>query len=130
MSDTESHTSDVVVYDGDCGICEASARWITSHVPGLRVISHHAHGLEHIDAVLLVSSGGNFEGAVAVAAILGRARSRFLRIIGVLMGLPVIRTLAGVVYGLVARNRRRLSRMLGLRACAIDVAGKNDTVHR
>jgi predicted DCC family thiol-disulfide oxidoreductase YuxK len=127
MSATDSRTQDVVVYDGDCGICEASARWITSHVPGLRVVSHLAHGLDRIDAVLFVTTNATLEGSVAVAAILRRARSRFLRMVGAVMGLPGVRRVASVVYSLIARNRRHLSRMLGLRACALDVTGTPDT---
>lgn len=127
MSATETQTTEVVVYDGDCGICEASAGWITSHVPGLRVVPHRAHGLDHIDAVLFLSPAGEMQGARAVAAILRRARSRFLRAIGMAMGLPVVRSLAVIVYSLVARNRRRLSRLLGLRACAVDLTGSPDT---
>lgn len=127
MSATESRSADTVVYDGDCGICEASANWITARVPGVRVISHRAHGLDRIDAVMFVSSDGTLEGSVAVAAILRHARSRFVRAIGMVMGLPVIRTVASLVYGVIARNRRRLSRLLGLRACAVDLNGTPDT---
>lgn len=127
MSATVTRSIGTVVYDGDCGICEASANWISAHVPEVHVVSHRAHGLDHIDAVLFVLPDRTLEGSVAVAAILCRARSRFFRIIGAVMGLPVIRTVASLVYGVIARHRRRLSRLFGLRACAIDPNGAPDT---
>lgn len=125
MSITGSDTADVVVYDGDCGICEASANWITSHVRGVRVVSHRAHGLEQIDSVWFVTSSGRLEGARAVAAILRCARGRFFRAVGVVIDLPVIRIVAAVVYRMVARNRRRLSRLFGLKACGIPTDREN-----
>lgn len=129
MSPTVASTPDIVVYDGDCGICEASANWITSHVPGVRVVSHRAHGLDRIDAVWFITNGNKMEGALAVAAILRRARSRTVRAVGLVIGLPVVRSLAAVVYSLVARNRRRLSSLLGLRACAIEAPPAPDVPH-
>jgi predicted DCC family thiol-disulfide oxidoreductase YuxK len=109
----------VVVYDGDCGICEASARWIIAHIPSVDVVSHHQYGLAHIGSVWFVSDAGRLEGAMAVSAILKSANSGTYRAIGVVMGLPVVRSIAAVVYSLVARNRRHISRLLGMNACGL-----------
>ena len=109
----------VVVYDGDCGICEASARWIIAHIPSVDVVSHHQYGLAHIGSVWFVSDAGRFEGAMAVSAILKSANSGTYRAIGVVIGLPVVRSIAAVVYSLVARNRRHISRLLGMNACGL-----------
>jgi predicted DCC family thiol-disulfide oxidoreductase YuxK len=48
----------VVVYDGDCGICEASARWIIARVPSVDVVSHHQYGLTHLGSVWFVTDNG------------------------------------------------------------------------
>ena len=109
----------VVVYDGDCGICEASSRCITRHVPSVDVVSHHAYGLSSIGAVWCVTDEGRTVGAAAVADILKRADSRLFRYAGVYISLPVICVVAQLVYLVVARNRARLSRLLGVKACGI-----------
>jgi predicted DCC family thiol-disulfide oxidoreductase YuxK len=109
----------VVVYDGDCGICEASARWIIAHIPAVDVVSHHQYGLTHIGSVWYVSDVGRLEGAIAVSAILKSADSGVYRVIGVVIGLPGVRSIAQIVYSLVARNRRHISRLLGMNACGL-----------
>ena len=109
----------VVVYDGDCGICEASARWIIVHVPSVEVVSHHQYGLTHIGSVWFVTDSGRLEGATAVSAILKLADSGVYRAMGVVIGLPGVRSIAKVVYSLVARNRRHISRLLGMNACGL-----------
>jgi predicted DCC family thiol-disulfide oxidoreductase YuxK len=109
----------VVVYDGDCGICEASARWIIAHIPAVDVVSHHQYGLAHIGSVWYVSDVGRLEGAIAVSAILKSTDSGVYRVIGVVIGLPGVRSIAQIVYSLVARNRRHISRLLGMNACGL-----------
>ena len=109
----------VVVYDGDCGICEASARWILTHIPSVEVVSHHQYGLAHIGSVWFVSDSGRLEGAAAVSAILKSANAPVYRAIGVVIGLPGVLFIAGLVYALVARNRRHISRLLGMNACGL-----------
>ncbi len=109
----------VVVYDGDCGICEASAGWIITHVPSVDVVSHHQYGLTHIGSVWFVTDNGRLEGAIAVSAILKSATSSVYRAVGVVIGLPGVRSIAQVVYSLVARNRRHISRLLGMNACGL-----------
>jgi predicted DCC family thiol-disulfide oxidoreductase YuxK len=109
----------IVVYDGDCGICEKCAVWIRRRAPQVEVKSHFDHGLQHIDAVLFESQGQQFSGAPAVSKILLSCKSRLLRFIGHFMRLYVIRNIAAIVYSLVARNRARISRMFGLTACGI-----------
>jgi predicted DCC family thiol-disulfide oxidoreductase YuxK len=109
----------VVVYDGDCGICEASAGWITAHVPAVEVMSHYKYGLTHIGSVWFVTDKGRLEGAAAVSALLKLADSRIYRAIGFTITLPGVFFIARIVYALVARNRRRISRLLGMNACGL-----------
>ena len=109
----------VVVYDGDCGICEASSRWILKNVPDMDVMSHHQYGLSYIGSVWLVTDTRRFEGARAVSEILKKADKPMYKVLGVFIGLPGIHLIAVGAYWLVARNRRTISKMLGLNACAI-----------
>ena len=109
----------VVVYDGDCGICEASGRWIIAHIPAVDVVSHHQYGLTHIGSVWFVTDNGRLEGATAISAILKLASARVYRAIGVVIGLPGVLFIAGLVYALVARNRRLISRLFGMNACGL-----------
>lgn len=112
-------TADVVVYDGDCGICEWSAGWISRHVPGVEVMSHRQYGVSYLSSVWFVTWSGRFEGAPAVSEILKRSNTRVFRLLGSFIGLPIIRTLAAGVYLVIAKNRRIISRLFGLRACSL-----------
>lgn len=110
---------DVVVYDGDCGICEWSANWIRRNVPGVEVKSHLEYGVSYLPSVWFVTWSGRLEGADAVSSILKRSTNANARRAGSLIGLPVVRTLARGVYFVIAKNRRHISRLLGLKACAV-----------
>jgi predicted DCC family thiol-disulfide oxidoreductase YuxK len=109
----------VVVYDGDCGICQASARWIEQHIPSLEVQSHYEYGVQELGSVWFVTPTYNYEGAEAVAQVLMTASKPWMRICGRMMNAPVIRLIASGVYRVIARNRRHISRAFGLKACAI-----------
>lgn len=109
----------VVVYDGDCGICQASARWIERHISSLEVQSHYEYGVEELGSVWLVTSTYNYEGAEAVARVLMLSSKRWMRLCGRFMNAPVVRLVASGVYRVIARNRRHISRGLRMNACAI-----------
>lgn len=109
----------IVVYDGDCGICEASAQWILKHVSVVRVVSHREYGLAHLHSVWLITNDGRREGARAVAEILRMSDVPVMRTLGAVIDLPVMRTLAAGVYWVIARNRRHISRLFGLKACGL-----------
>lgn len=112
-------SSGVVVFDGDCGICQASARWIERHIPSLDVQSHYEYGVEELGSVWLVTPTYNYEGAEAVARVLMLSSKRWMHVCGRIMNAPVVRLVASGVYRVIARNRRHISRALGLNACAI-----------
>lgn len=109
----------VVVYDGDCGICQASARWIERHIPSLDVQSHYEYGVEELGSVWLVTPTYNYEGAEAVGRVLMLSSKRWMHVCGRIMNAPVVRLVASGAYRVIARNRRHISRALGLNACAI-----------
>jgi predicted DCC family thiol-disulfide oxidoreductase YuxK len=112
----------VVVYDGDCGICEASARFVRRHISQVDVMSHREYGVSSLDFVWFVTFNGRSEGPVAVSRILRLSEKRVLRLCGTVIALPIIRLIARVVYFVVAKNRRRISRLLGLKTCSVPQA--------
>lgn len=109
----------VVVYDGDCGVCQASARWIERKIPSLDVQSHYEYGVKELGSVWLVTSTYNHEGANAVGTILMLSPKIWMRITGRIINAPVISLLASAVYRVIAKNRRHVSRLLGMNACAV-----------
>lgn len=109
----------IVVYDGDCGICQASALWIERYVGNVDVVSHYEYGVEELGSVWFIDAHQSYEGAEAVAHILLLSRVSWIRLIGRVMLLPVIRTLAQGVYRVIAYNRRHISRLLRMKACAV-----------
>ena len=109
----------VVVYDGDCGICEASAGFIRRHIPNVDVMSHREYGVSYLSSVWFVTYNGRHEGSDAVATILRLSNKKILRIVGIFLALPVIRVIARMVYFIVAKNRRQISKLMGLKACSV-----------
>jgi predicted DCC family thiol-disulfide oxidoreductase YuxK len=112
----------VVVYDGDCGICEAASRFIRRHISQVDVMSHREYGVSSLASVCFVTFNGRYEGADAVSRILRLSEKRVLRMSGIVIALPVIRIVARIVYFIIAKNRRRISRLFGLKACSVPQA--------
>ena len=110
---------ETVVYDGDCGICEWSAGWIRRYVTDVDAVSHTIYGVEHLDAVWFITNDGRHMGALAISAILKRSTLKTARWAGALVDAPGCRLVAQGVYFVIAKNRRRLSKLLGLTACPL-----------
>lgn len=120
----------VLIFDGDCAFCSSSIRWAQRRVRHLpRAVPHQTFDDEALDelhldraacnaAVQFVDADGTVSsGERAVAAVLRRAGGVW-KLLGVLLGLPVVRSIAGLVYRWVARNRHRLPG--GTPACGIN----------
>ncbi len=109
----------LLIYDGDCGFCERSARWFErlnrhGHVlvrawqePGVL----EASGLTELqcrEAAWFISAGGQrYRGADAIFAALGELGTPW-RWLTWICRWSLLHALAGHVYGWVARNRHRL----------------------
>lgn len=105
-----------IVYDADCGFCTTSARWLERHgtcaVQPWQSTDLEALQLTENDVTTAAwwldgSGQATASGAQAIAAAL-RTCGPGYRLVGWAMTLPVVRLLAAVVYGWVARNRYRL----------------------
>jgi predicted DCC family thiol-disulfide oxidoreductase YuxK len=112
----------VVVYDGDCGICEAASGFLRRHISQVDVMSHREYGVSSLESVWFVTFNGRYEGADAVSRILRLSEKRILRVSGTVIALPGIRIVARVVYFVIAKNRRRISRLFGLKTCSVPQA--------
>ncbi|OGO58062.1 MAG: hypothetical protein A2V85_13085 [Chloroflexi bacterium RBG_16_72_14] len=119
----------VVLFDGDCGICTHTARVLRRLDRRGRLVLRPLDswtglegepGIDALRAALHVrdANGRWARGGAAVAAI---AREiPIARPLGLLGRLPVVRTCLEAGYRVVARNRHRISRRLGLAACAVE----------
>ncbi len=119
----------VLVFDGDCGICNRSATWVRQHLrPSSRVAVEPWQALD-LDALGLSASdvadaawfvderGRRHRGHRAIAAVLRRIGGRWA-LLGRVLTVPGISWVAGVAYSWVARNRSRLPGASG--ACSIE----------
>jgi predicted DCC family thiol-disulfide oxidoreductase YuxK len=114
------------VYDGDCGFCSASARFIGRHIPArAEVVAWQRVDLAEMGltagecaaAVQWVGADGRRgAGPVAVGYLL-RGAGGWWRPLGWLLFAPPVRWLAWPVYRWVARHRDRLPG--GTPACAV-----------
>jgi predicted DCC family thiol-disulfide oxidoreductase YuxK len=119
-------SSSVLVFDGDCGFCTASARFIERYVhPPARVVAWQRADLaeigltraECVEAVQWVGADGRRgAGPVAVGYLL-RAAPLGWKPLGWLLLLPPVRWLAWPVYRWIARHRHQLPG--GSPACAL-----------
>lgn len=121
----------LLLFDGDCGLCAAAAGRARDHDrhSRFRIEPHQnwsdaelaAAGLTRAlcaGALQVVSAGGRrYPGALGVNYFLWRCGGAG-RLVLVGWLLPPLILLEMLVYALVAWNRRRLSRWLGLAACA------------
>ena len=117
----------MLIYDGDCGICNQSADWARAHLPaGDEVVPWQsvpdlaALGLTVADvetAAYWVDDDGTLHrGEAAVAAVLRRAGGGWT-VAGTAIDTPLVRPLARRAYSWVAANRHRFSRD---GACAVE----------
>lgn len=122
-----------LIYDGDCGICQASVGLLArlgcraEMVPSHEWLRTHPDDADRCaDAVVLITDDGTvLEAERAVAGALRRS-SVPAPIAGRVIDAPGVRRLAGLVYRRVAANRARLSAALGLDACALPAATEPD----
>jgi predicted DCC family thiol-disulfide oxidoreductase YuxK len=120
----------LVLYDGDCGICERSATWLT-HLDArrrleIRPLQSAAALVTDAPAVdvmreaihVRLADGTWRRGGDAVLAALEELPG--WRVAARLVRRTPLNRLVEPVYDLVARNRWTISRRLGLEACATE----------
>lgn len=106
------------IYDGECGFCRRWVDWLERHltgdaeyVPYQQLEDLRAYGLTIDDvssASYWIDAGGRaHRGAASFSHALGQAAPPW-RAVGSLLRAPIVRDVARVAYGLIARNRHRL----------------------
>ncbi|MBT2214037.1 thiol-disulfide oxidoreductase DCC family protein [Actinomadura sp. NEAU-AAG7] len=119
----------VLVYDGDCGFCTSSVRFLERRVPvdatvvafqfaDLDALGTTAERAEH--EVLWIDRAGRVSGGAEAIGRLLTAAGGPWRALGVLMRVPPVSWAAHVVYRLMANNRQRMPG--GTAACALPAA--------
>ena len=120
-----------VVYDQDCGVCGATAHWLVTRDPSIKLVGNGAESLpagvareETGETVFVVdeSTGVQWKRAEAIAKLLRGLpgwHAVGYRILGVLMSLPVVRWFARIGYDTFARRRHRVSAALGMGVCKV-----------
>ncbi|TDC70445.1 DUF393 domain-containing protein [Actinomadura sp. GC306] len=116
----------VLVYDGDCGFCTSSVRFIERYVPvradivafqyaDLGELGTTVERAEH--EVLWVDRAGRVSGGAEAVGRLLTAAGGPWRALGVVIRVAPVSWAAHAAYRLVARNRHRLPG--GTAACAV-----------
>ena len=121
-----NNSGPVLVFDGDCGICTTLAGVVERHlrppaaVQAWQRLDLPALGLTPeacTEALQYVDADGRVHSAEMAVARLLRVSRPWFRPAGVVLALPGVRTLAGLAYRWVARNRSRLPG--GTPACSV-----------
>jgi predicted DCC family thiol-disulfide oxidoreductase YuxK len=117
----------IVVYDADCGVCQASVAWAKKRDRKgvLQFVGNDVKelpagvALEETEHTVIVLEGRRkLVRADAVARILRELPGWGLA--GAVLRAPVLRNVANWGYDRFARNRHRISAALGMRACAMN----------
>ncbi|MFA1550506.1 thiol-disulfide oxidoreductase DCC family protein [Actinomadura chokoriensis] len=107
----------VLVYDGDCGFCTSSVRFLERHVPvqatvvafqfaDLDALGTTAERAQH--EVLWIDRDGRVSGGAQAIGRMMTAAGGLWRVPGTVMRVPPVSWAAHAVYRLVASNRHRM----------------------
>jgi predicted DCC family thiol-disulfide oxidoreductase YuxK len=126
-----------VIYDADCGVCQATVAWLQRRDRRgvLQFIGNDAAELpagvsrEETEHTLVVLDGPRkLVRADGVSYLLLHLRGWSL--LGGALRAPGLRQLANWGYGRFAANRHRISAALGMRACAIGASKRSPETAR
>ncbi len=116
-----------VVYDTDCGVCQASIAWLRKRDRRgvLRYLGNDAEPLPagvtleetNHTVVVLEEDGRKYVRAEAVVRLLRELRG--YKALAALLSAPGMKALANFGYDQFAKRRHRISAALGLRACPV-----------
>jgi predicted DCC family thiol-disulfide oxidoreductase YuxK len=117
MEDMLRRERPVLVYDGDCGFCTSSIRFIERHVPtSAEIVTFQSTDLDALgttkeraahEALWIDRSGRVYGGAQAAAKLLMEAGGLWW-VLGAIARIPPFRWLVHGIYRLIAGNRYRM----------------------
>ena len=114
--ETTKQAAELLIFDGDCGFCTVTARWIEQRIAGADVmpwqeLEIEKYGLTEDDvttaAYWVDASGKAHRGERGIALALQRAGQPW-KIAGHLIATPPISWLAAPVYALIAKYRYKM----------------------
>jgi predicted DCC family thiol-disulfide oxidoreductase YuxK len=116
----------LVVYDADCGVCQASVEWLRRRdlrgrlrfVPNDGELPAGVSPAETEHTVVVLEGERRWTRGAAMARLLRELRG--WAILGHALRLPGIAWLADRGYDRFARNRHRVSQALGLSSCSVE----------
>ena len=122
----------IVLFDGDCGICNESRQWVEARDRDgrLRFIPYQVADLAALSpgltlerarrsAQVIFSDGRRVDGARAAFEVLRRLPGGW-GVLGAIWGMPPLWWIAEPFYRLIAAHRARISGWLGLDYCLVD----------
>ena len=135
--------SGTLIYDGDCGLCVATAGWLRDRAPAERLglialqqvstdpeVAGHVTGRDLSESVTFVRA----DGRVLTGARAALAAGRLVRgwgLFAILADHPLGHALLEPLYREIASHRRRIGRMLGLPAvCPLVTRPRADPLER
>lgn len=122
-----------ILYDGECGICSASAKWIESKdkksqfeiIPYQDInFQNYSNGpsrdLAEKSVILINNESKNYFTASRAVFEIAKNLGGIYRFIGMIGAKSIISTIFNPIYYLIARQRRRISICLGFNACSVN----------
>jgi predicted DCC family thiol-disulfide oxidoreductase YuxK len=123
---------DILIFDGDCGICTFTAEFIKKRVDkiSLEIKPYQVLDLKNIHSeldedmtsksVYFFKNKNNQIYSKSKAVFLAlKKMNGFYKIMGYLLDNPLFVFIFNPIYNIVARNRTKISKMFGLNACNI-----------
>lgn len=121
--------NDLLIFDGDCGICTYSSELVQRHSDVLQVKPFQILNLTELhpelnedktskSLYLLTKDGKLYNRSKGVFETMKRMKG-FYKPLGYLLSNPIVVFLTNPLYDWVARNRTNISVRLGLNACNI-----------
>ncbi|MFM8237422.1 MAG: DUF2071 domain-containing protein [Actinomycetota bacterium] len=113
-----------VWFDDDCGVCTLAVNRLRRRADAAVVFRPNRELIDPVlrgaaeDAIVVTGPGTVATAVPAVRSVLRHCGSGG-RIASVVLGLPIVRSVAGLVYRWVAANRAALSTRFGLAACPV-----------
>ena len=106
------------VFDGACGFCERWVRWLNRRTSdtilfvacqGIDDLARYGLSIADVQraSYWIDDQGHPFRGNRSIAHVLKQASGIWM-VVGTMIDLPVIRTVAAAAYAVISRNRHRL----------------------
>lgn len=118
----------IILFDGDCGICNKTQMWIRAkdrknkfEIHPYQFYDYSKFGLNEnnvSNSVYVIKESEKYNRSRAVFEIL-KELPGFYGIIGSILSNRLFEILCNPVYKIIAKNRAKISSMLGLNACKI-----------